>query len=111
MNNPTEIEQLKKVLFKINDNEYNESAFDVLYELLKNEHARTNESDTTGYKSNLRQTINKQAKSYIAMRRKRPVKGSPSDYSSFISNFRQDVTEALYRLEYKTNSQNDEDEV
>jgi hypothetical protein len=63
------------------------------------------------YLDNLRQTRDKQAAHYILTKRKRPKSGCYSEFREFVSNFEQDVMEAL-RLHVKpasdTTSQNDE---
>lgn len=53
------------------------------------------------YRHNLEQTMWKQADSYRDAKRRRPVKGALSEYRDFISNFKQDVTDELYRWEYR----------
>jgi len=45
--------------------------------------------------------MNKQASTYIYYKKKRPVKGAPSEYKSFVSNFRQDVSNELSLSDYK----------
>jgi hypothetical protein len=90
------IERLKEVLSIIDLHRHDESSFGELYDLLKKEYFLEGRDDGKGiYQNNLRQTIQKQAANYIAVKKRRPKKGAPSEYSEFVSNFRTDVFHEL----------------
>lgn len=95
----SKIDRLRAVLSKIKTGYNNESSFDGLYETLKSEY-RTEGGDEGGgiYWNNLRQSIAKQAEDYISKKKRRPVKGAPDEYESFVRNFKHDVTDEINRL-------------
>ena len=96
--------RLTNVLSSIDANKKNEKAFDELYQLLQNEYFQEGGSlaeNKTFYNKDLQRTITKQADIYMETKKKRPVKGAPSEFEDFTSNFRHDVSKALgaYRNE------------
>lgn len=101
------IEYLENLINKINSSARYESRFDDLYKLLKKEY--TLEGGDAGnayrgsYNDDLRQTIGKQAAEYKTILKRRPVKGAPVEYESFVRNFKHDVDDELNRCKYKLN--------
>jgi len=79
-----------------------ESNFDIIYQKLLAEHNSEQLADDNlsknFYLNNLRQTIEKQAEDYKYAKQRRPVKGAPSEFRSFVNNFKQDVNEAISML-------------
>lgn len=93
------IQRLKKVLSTILLCYNNEHNFDRLYALLLAEYqieGRVNEEGL--YWKNLKQTINKQAEEYISKKKRRPKRGAPDEYESFVRNFKHDVTNEINQL-------------
>jgi len=94
-----EIKRLEGVLLKIKSFEGHQEHFDELYALLQDEYNLNGGLDGNGvYNNNLRQTIQKQAESYIASRKLHPKKGAPIEFQDFIDNFRTDVKNELTKL-------------
>jgi hypothetical protein len=93
------IHRLKKVLSTINAYAKDERHFNELYKILLNEYhleGGDNAKYVMGsYNHNLKQTIDKQAKSYQYMKKRIPVKGASTEYKDFVNNFKQDVSEEL----------------
>lgn len=93
-------ERLKKVKELIERYSSNEAYFDELYQVLLEEYSieESIEPDLrkNNYLNNLRQTRDKQGRSYIDAKRRRPVKGASAEYKDFVSNFKQDVSEATH---------------
>jgi hypothetical protein len=89
-------ERVKAVYDFIDQYGDNEKNFSELYSKLLQEFNLEMEFNpdmrTNHYLNNLRQTRDKQASTYIHYKQKRPVKGAPSDFNDFVSNFRQDTT-------------------
>ena len=79
-----------------------EQHFNAIYQKLEFEYQTEQLADdnlrTNLYLNNLRQTIEKQAAAYQSAKENRPTKGAPTEFKSFISNFRQDIQEALGML-------------
>lgn len=79
-----------------------ESHFDSIYQKLlaeyNSEQLVDNNLSRNFYLNNLRQTIEKQAEDYKSTKQRRPVKGAPSEFRSFVNNFKQDVSEAISML-------------
>ncbi|SMG19910.1 hypothetical protein [Sphingobacterium psychroaquaticum] len=103
------LERLKKTLAKIESYSRDERYFSELETLRKEEYhlegGKTAEYVMGNYRHNLEQTGWKQAESYRVARRRRPVKGAPSEYSDYIRNFKQDVQDELFRVEMFLNNQ------
>lgn len=99
------IKRLRNVLSTIEANARHESSFDELYQLLQDEYHLEGGRDAKffmgSYNHNLSQTIYKQADCYIRTKKRRPIKGAPSEFEEFISNFKQDVTDALGLYRFK----------
>jgi len=94
MTNKTE--RLKVVLSKINQGYEKEHNFDNLYRILQEEYQIEKRDCGNGtYCNNLRQTIEKQAEEYLLKKGRRPIKGAPEEYRSFVSHFRTDVMDEL----------------
>ena len=109
------VKHLEQIVRQIEMGERHESDFDRLYKILEDEYWLEGGKDAPyvmgNYRHNLEQTIDKQAHMYKIYRRKRPKKGAPSEYASFIRNFKQDVTEELYRCQYRLRTAAGENEV
>ncbi len=99
------IATLEQILLSINNNLYNEAAFEKLYQLLQSEYniERKNDSviDRGSYADNLLQTIEKQANSYRSAKNK--SKSLPQLYREFTYNYEQDISEELYRCKVRFN--------
>lgn len=63
------------------------------------------------YRHNLEQTGWKQGASYIAAKRKRPVKGAPEEFADYIRNFKRDVSDEVMRMEMRLKYENKETDV
>ena len=92
-------QRLKDLLQFIQDNSDREYSFDKLYDKLQSEY-RTEEAYNSNlrenlYLNNLRQTIKKQASTYIHTKQKRTKGNCYSEFKDFVSNFEQDVSEGL----------------
>ena len=109
------LERLKNVLAKIERSSNSNTSFEKLEELRKQEYHLEGGKDapyTMGnYRHNLEQTGWKQASSYIAAKRKRPMKGAPEEFAAYISNFKQDVSDEVMRMEMRLNYENKEPNV
>lgn len=103
------LERLKKVLAKIESDSRDEKYFSELEDLREEEYqlegGKTAVYVKDDYRHNLEQTGRKQAELYKVTKRRRPVKGAPSEYSDYVSNFRRDVQAELFRAETFLNSQ------
>jgi hypothetical protein len=92
-------ERLTELLEHINRHDDREYYFDDLYARLIAEYHIEWEYDsdfsTNHYLNNLRQTRDKQAATYTSAKKRRPVKGAPSEFRDFVSNFRHDVMNAM----------------
>lgn len=90
-------QRLTKLLQFINDNGDSEYNFDKLYDKLLDEYhteeAYNSNLRENSYLNNLRQTRDKQAAAYIQV--KRAKKNCYKEFNSFVSHFKQDVTEGL----------------
>jgi hypothetical protein len=88
-------ERVNKVHAFIKSRENNESYFNELYAKLKEEFnlemAFNSDMRKNIYLNDLRQTIAKQADTYIKTKRKRPVKGAPVEFKEFVSHFLHDT--------------------
>lgn len=99
------IERLENVLSSIELYSRNEYHFQTLYDILREEYE--NKGGRTGkgvYWNNLRQTIQKQASSYMSAKSRRPKKGAPDEYDEFIMHFRMDVSNELTSLKLQNGS-------
>ena len=97
------LERLKKVSVKIEFCSSDERFFDEL-ENLRNEEYNFEGGKTAvyvkgNYRHNLEQTGLKQGNLFRIVKRKRPVKGAPSEYADYVRNFKQDVNQELLRTE------------
>ena len=68
------------------------------------EGGKTAEYVMGNYRHNLEQPDWKQAESYRVAKRRRPVKGAPSEYSDYIRNFKHVVQDELFRVEMFLNN-------
>ncbi len=104
------LERLQKVMSKIEKYSSNEIYFNDLEEIRKQEYRLEGGKSAIyvmgNYRHNLEQTGWKQAESYKVAKRKRPVKGAPSEYVEYVRNFKQDVQEELYRVQIFIDNQN-----
>lgn len=104
------LERLRKALATIESRSRHERNFDELQELREEEYrlegGATAEYVMGNYRHNLEQTGWKQAESYKSAKRKRPVKGAPSEYADYVRNFKQDVEDELRRIEICLNNKN-----
>jgi len=109
------VKHLEQIVRQIEMGKHHESDFDKLYKILEDEYWLEGGEDAPyvmgNYRHNLEQTIEKQAHLYIHYRRKRPKKGAPAEYASFVRNFKQDVTEELFRCQYKLRAASGENKV
>ena len=92
-------QRLKDLLQFIQDNGDREYSFDKLYDKLHSEY-NTEETYNSNLRENLylndlRQTIKKQAVTYIHTKQKRPKGNCYPEFKDFVSNFEQDVREGL----------------
>jgi hypothetical protein len=98
------IEWLENLQCYIRDFGSNESYFDLLHKKLREEISleKKNYSNSNApnesYLNNLLQTDEKQARHYIMMKRKQPVKGDRPGFLDFVNNFRMDIIQELARL-------------
>ena len=108
-------QRLKDLLQFIQDNGDREYSFDKLYDKLQSEQ-NTEEAYNINLRENLylndlRQTIQKQAATYITTKQKRPKGNCYPEFKDFVSNFKDDVSDGL-RLFVKpspnTTSENEE---
>lgn len=103
--NTERIKRLKNVLLTIEANEGFENSFDKLYQLIQEEYhlegGITAEYLMGSYNHDLSLTIKNQANSYIMAKKKKPIKGAPYEFNIFVSNFKQDVTNALGDFRFK----------
>lgn len=102
------LERLKKVLAKIDSHSKDERHFSELEDLREDEYrlegGKTAVYVKGNYRHHLEQTGWKQAEGYKIAKRRRPVKGAPSEYSDYVRNFRQDVQDELFSVEMFLNS-------
>ena len=102
------LEKLKKVLAKIDSYSRDERYFRDLEDLREEEYllegGKTAVYIMGDYRHNLEQTGWKQAELFKVTKRRRPVKGAPSEYSDYVRNFRHDVQDELFRVEMFLNS-------
>ncbi|GAA3962958.1 hypothetical protein GCM10022246_15280 [Pedobacter ginsengiterrae] len=103
------LERLEKVLAKIESHSKDERYFNELEDLREEEYrlegGKTAVYVMGNYRHNLEQTGWKQAEGYKNVKRRRPVKGAPSEYSDYIRNFKHDVQDELFRVKTFLNSQ------
>ena len=109
-------QRLKDLLQFIQDNGDREYSFDKLYDKLQSEY-NTEEAYNSNLRENLylndlRQTIQKQAATYIKTKQKRPKGNCYPEFKEFVSNFKDDVRDGL-RLFVKpsTNTTSEKEEV
>jgi hypothetical protein len=101
------VRHLEFVYSQIRDARGREYRFDDLYKLLQKEYELEGGKQgvyvMNNYRHSLEQTIDKQVAVYIAQKKKRPIKGAPTEYDDFLSNFSMDVSSQLNWWKYKLN--------
>jgi len=97
------ISKLENLLELITQSERDYNSFDNLYKKTQEEYfAENNEYGSISYRKNLKQTIEKKAKSFILAKRKwKSANKLDRPFSDFINNFKQDVNGELTRLRLK----------
>lgn len=99
------LERLRNVLTQIKTLAKDESNFESLEKIRKEEYQLEGGKDAVyvmgNYRHNLEQTGWKQAESYKEASRRRPIKGAPTEFKEYIDNFIQDVSDELNKLEYQ----------
>lgn len=92
------INRLEKLLTEIEMYSKYEENFDAIYDLLLNEHMLEGGGSKGRYENNLRQTIQKQARTYQDSKQKKSKKGAPSEFRDFIYHFKLDITTEISLL-------------
>jgi len=93
-------ERVKVVHDAIDRYSSNEAHFNSLYALLLEEFSEeynfNSDMQSNNYLNNLRQTKDKEARTYIETKRRRPKRGAPDEYKYFISAFKADTSWATH---------------
>lgn len=96
------ITRLEELLLYIKLYERQEHYFSLVFHKLQDEHDLEFKFNpdfrSNSYLNNLRQTIEKQADSYMSANLKKSKRGHMAEYIEFIDNFKNDINEELFKI-------------